>query len=549
MLGLRKTHAILLSTAFLSLPVLVSISVDAQNSQTSSQVAMMRQVHQAVSLAEQGDRQQAMSIAQELLVRDPKFVPALKLKAMLLEDSGQGTQAGATYEEALKLAPNDPDLLLKTGVYKLASGNVAQALKLLQRCTKLNPGDGDAQYYLAQAYHLNGQDDFALAAIRQSNKIDPKNPSVWQKYGELLCGSGDCAAGLHWLVQAQQADPTLPRLDYDIAAADFQLMDLPGARQYASRAVQNHPDDLNALRLLATANVKLAHWDEAERAFTRLLTFKPDDVESLLGLGQCDVELRKYEAGVERLNSALRLDPTRLQAHFYLSRAYAGMGREEDSQHEAALHQLMMEQATFVRSTANEQRENAIKPRAQKMLEEHKEDATLHLYQETFKGSTATPADAYVFIGKLYLFMGKTDDGVRCLRRGLLIDPKVRGAHTYQGILALKNGDLVRAESEFQSELASDPSYQLAIAEMGEVRYHQQRWAEAAELLAKSKTTTPELLYMLCDSYFRLGKIAEADLNAEVMAAYARNSPPVMQGLVELLNRNRQADLARRLTF
>src|SRR5262249_20620658 len=143
------------------------------------------------------------------------------------------------------------------------------------------------------------------------------------------------------------------------------------------------------------------------------------------------------------------------------------IGRDDDAQHEAALHQLMMEHATFVRSTANEQRENTIKPRAQKMLAENQEDAALQLFQEGFKGSTATLADAYVFIGKLYLFSGKPEDGLRCLHHALEIQPNVRGAHAYEGILALKDGDLARAESEFQAELTNDPSYQLAIAELG----------------------------------------------------------------------------------
>jgi hypothetical protein len=52
---------------------------------------------------------------------------------------------------------------------------------------------------------------------------------------------------------------------------------------------------------------------------------------------------------------------------------------------------------------------------------------------------------------------------------------------------------------------------------------------------------------MLCDSYFRLGKVDEANLNAEAMAAYARNRPEIMQGLAELLMRNGQSDLAKRL--
>jgi hypothetical protein len=42
--------------------------------------------------------------------------------------------------------------------------------------------------------------------------------------------------------------------------------------------------------------------------------------------------------------------------------------------------------------------------------------------------------------------------------------------------------------------------------------------------------------------------VAEADLNAEVMAAYARNRPDVMRGLLELLVRNGQPDLAKRLS-
>jgi tetratricopeptide (TPR) repeat protein len=182
------------------------------------------------------------------------------------------------------------------------------------------------------------------------------------------------------------------------------------------------------------------------------------------------------------------------------------------------------------------------------MLEEHRETDTLQLYREHFKGTAATPADAYVFVGKLYLFMGNTEAGLRCLHRALEVQPTVRGAHTYEGILALKLGDLSRAENEFKAELANDPNYQVAIAELGEVRYRQELWGEAAEQLAKSRTTTPQLLYMLCDSYFHLGKVSDADLTAETMAVYARNRPELMKELFELLQRNQQTDLAQRLS-
>jgi len=541
----NRLSAILLLAALLAAG---GTAVLAQNTGSPAESALMQQFRHALSLAQHGDRQGAMNLVMHLLEQRPDFAPAIKLKGMLLEETGRPSEAAVAYEEALKLAPNDGDLLLKVGIYKLTSGQKEEAIKLLQHCIQIFPGDGDAQYYLAQAYHLNGQDDMALRAIQQSLKAEPDNLSVWQKYGELLCGTGDCAAGLKWLLKAQRSDATLPRIDYDIAATDYKLMDLAGAAQYAGRAVESQPNDVTALQLLAIADVKLGKWQEAKHAFERILAFRSDDVESLLGLGQCELELKNYPAAVDKLQFVLRLDPTRLLAHFYLSRAFAAMGRTADAQHEAALHQLMMEQMTFVRSVESDERESPIKAQARQLLAEHREEEALRLYREHFQGTAATPADAYVFVGKLRLFMGDAEDGLRDLHRALEIQPTVRGAHTCEGIFALKQGDLRRAESEFQAELRNDPNYQMAIAEMGEVRYRQGLYSDAAEQLAKSRTMTPELLYLLCDSYFHTGKVSDADLTAETVAAYGRNNPELMKGLIDLLQRNGQTELAQRLS-
>jgi tetratricopeptide (TPR) repeat protein len=521
--------------------------VQAQNTPRSTDSPLMPQLHQALSLAQHGDRQEAMNLVLRLLEQHPDFAPALKLKGMLLEEAGRAPEAAAAYEEGLKLAPNDGDLLLKVGAYKLAAGQKEEALKVLQHCVKVLPGDGDAQYYLAQAYHLNGQDDLALRAIRLSAKAEPDNPSVLQKYGELLCSTKDVQAGLDWLLKAQRLDATLPRLDYDIARAHYGLMDLADAEKFAARAAAASPSDVNALRLLAEVNLKLSKWQEAEDAFQRVRALKADDAELLLGLGHCQVELKNYPAAVETLQSVLRLEPTQLLAHFYLSRAYTGMGRTADAEHEAALHHLMMDRATFVRSGTEGEKENGIRAQVRQCLKERREQDALRIYSNYLKGTAATPADAHVFIGMMYLFLGNTEDGLRNLHQALKLDPHVRGAHTYEGILALKENDPNKAESEFNAELANDPNYQTAIAELGEVRYHQGRWAEAADQFAKSQTMTPELLYQLCDSYFHLGKTQDAGLTAEMVAAYGRSNPELMKELAALLKSNGQGELAQRL--
>jgi len=146
------------------------------------------------------------------------------------------------------------------------------------------------------------------------------------------------------------------------------------------------------------------------------------------------------------------------------------------------------------------------------------------------------------------LYLGKQSDGLRNLGRALELDPKVRGPRTYLGIVDLQHNNLNDAEREFTAEIANDPNYQAAIAELGLVRYRQQRWADAADQLSRSHTRNPALLLTLCDSYFRLGKVKEANLTAELAAAYARDDPATIDSLSELLNRNGQAELARKLS-
>ena len=523
-------------------------AVLSQNTAHPAPPVLMQQLQQALALDERGDRQGAMSLVIHLLEQHPDFAQAIKAKGMFLEESGRSAEAEAAFEEALKLAPNDPDLLLEVGISRLKAGRKDEALKLLQHCVRISPREGDAQFYLAQIYHLNGKDDLALRAIRQAVEAQPDNTAAWQKYGELLCGTGHCEAALPLLVKAQRKDPSLALLDYDIALTDYRLKDYAGTAQYVVRAVESQPDNVSAWQMLADADTKLAQWSDAASAFERILALKSNDVESLLGLGQCEVELKNYPAAVEKLQMVLRLAPTRILAHFYLSRAFAGMGRTADAEHEAALHHLMMEQLTFGRSIETEEREAPIKDRAYPLLVQHREQEALQLYRERFKGTPATTADAYVFIGKLYLLAGNKEDGLRALHHALQLQPTVRGARTYEGILALQRGDLGTAETQFKAELTNDPNYQLAIAEMGEVRYHQARWSEAAEQLARSRTMNPELLYMLSDSYFHLGKVSDAALPAATVAAYGRNSLGLLKQLNELLLRNGQTELAQHLS-
>lgn len=532
------------------IPVLLAyviVAAGAQPSPRPVEPPLVKQLRRAIGMAESGKKKQALVLANALVEEYPDSVPVLKLQGMLLEESGHGVEAAQAYRRALQLAPRDSDLLLKLGTYLLGVGDYDQAIELLLRHLRILPRDGDAAFYLAQAYHLRKEDDLALKTIRECVKIEPGNAQAWQKYGELLCSSGDNEAGLKALLKAQQLDPALEQIDFDIGAAYFDSMDFLNAAKYAAKAALRQPKNLKVLALLASAEEKLSQWRDAQSAFERILAIEKDDVASLLGLGHCKLEQKQYHTAIDTLKHLLQIDPSQMEAHYYLSRAYGGLGNTIEAEHQAELHHLM-KQLSFAPPELGTEGNEANWNQARQLLAEHREDEALRLFQNSSNGPSASPGDSYVFVGSLYLATGDANDALRNLHRALEIDPTVRGAHTYAGIVALQQGELDTAEKEFAAELANDPNYLPAIAELGEVRYRQQRWTDAADLLFRSKTRIPALLYMLCDTYFHLGKTQEAKLTAEVLAAYLRNDPETMRRLIDLVNRNGESDLAQRLS-
>ena len=136
----------------------------------------------------------------------------------------------------------------------------------------------------------------------------------------------------------------------------------------------------------------------------------------------------------------------------------------------------------------------------------------------------------------MYFSMGRKDDA-----RRLLTTAKTRNTYSariaaYLGLVEPSSGDIDMAEESLRAALTLNSAETLALIGMGSLRYQQQRWAQAAEYLEKSRTAGPNTLLMLCDAYLRIGRTDEAKLTSHVIRALASDNRPLFSRLDALMN-------------
>lgn len=503
--------------------------------------------HAAV-LARAGQLSAALSATDQILAHTPSSVPALNLRIQILDALDRPEQAAETCRQVLALQPAHAHCLARLGTAALAAHQFDQASDLLGRAAKLDPRSSETAFYLAQALQHQHQPEAALDAMRRAARLDPTSAVIQQKLGEFFCSATDYTACIGALTRARELDATLPGLDTDLGLACFRAQHYDQAVEHLSRALSAHPSDLSALSLSADAYVHLGQWQQAYDLYTHLLLAMPDDHEGLLNFAHAAIELKHPAEAVPALEHLLRLDPQQLLAHFYLARAYAQLGQTEPSRHQAQLHQIMMQQATYARSSGIAAHEQLLRDQALATLATAGPDKVIDLYLDRFHADHPDAAEAWVFLAHLYFLQHNIEAGVHAAEHALQLSAHASGAHTALGTVALSRGDLASAEREFQAELAIDPAFQDAIAELGEIRYRAQQWPDAARLLLQSRTDKPQLIYMLADTLYHLNRASEANLYVEVAASLAAANPNLIRDLAELARINAQPDLAARIS-
>lgn len=108
----------------------------------------------------------------------------------------------------------------------------------------------------------------------------------------------------------------------EMPGGDMEKMGGMGNISAMMKQLQDHPDDLDAMRALGMAFMDMQAWDKALSFWDMVLNKTPSDVMALNQKGICLFEKKLYAEAAEQFEHMLGVEPTNYHAHFNLGILY-----------------------------------------------------------------------------------------------------------------------------------------------------------------------------------------------------------------------------------
>ena len=254
-----------------------------------------------------------------------------------LQQDDRHAEALAASEALLLDRPENRDLLLIAATSLRHLRRASEALAMLDRLERVQPGFSRLHQERGLTYVLLKDAPSAIQALLRAVNINPALPASWSMLQRLYGMVGEPANA------ATAADhvATLKRLPPEVVSATslFSDGDLGPAEQMVRAFLLQNGDEPEAMRLLA--RIALAHdvLDEAEILLAAVLGLAPDYGAARHDYAQALIKRQKYAQAVDEIDRLLGVEPENADYRILAATAAVGLGQNERA---IALYQDML---------------------------------------------------------------------------------------------------------------------------------------------------------------------------------------------------------------
>jgi tetratricopeptide (TPR) repeat protein len=259
----------------------------------------------------QGQTEKAAASFEQALRIQPDDVPALVWLGEVRLSEGRPDAAESHFSRALSLQPGSAPALFGLGRAALARQDPAQAVGYFEKALAADRQASAIHYVLAIAYRAIGDSSKADAHLRQRGDTPPVMPDpLMQEIAGLL------ESAIRFDSLSRQA----------LAGGDWQAA-IRFARRGLAVVGTNATLEASLHHRLGTALVQTGDARGAYEEFERSVKAVPDFAPGLYSLGVMLLSIGEFSDAVEPLSAAVRARPTYVEAWLGLAEALQRAGR------------------------------------------------------------------------------------------------------------------------------------------------------------------------------------------------------------------------------
>jgi tetratricopeptide (TPR) repeat protein len=271
-----------------------------------------------------GDAAEAVRDFQQFLRLQPGSAEGHFNLSLAFESAGQLDEALTALHKAASLEPGLRGVRLFLGIVNYKLNHIAAAHGELIRETRVEPKNAAAWMWLGVVELAQNDAEAAAAALDKAAALDPSNLDILYHRGRahLLISKESYSAMFKLGPDSWRVHEVLGQAD----AEAYREEDAISEFRLAIRAAPHEPGLNEQMADVCWAAGKL---QEADDAYAEEIKIDAANAVALYKLGSLRVTRDDAAGGLLLLERALVLDPTISDAHYYLGKGYAALGKDD----------------------------------------------------------------------------------------------------------------------------------------------------------------------------------------------------------------------------
>ena len=251
----------------------------------------------------------------------------------IYEAVGETGRAQIHLENAVKLNPNDVNLLLQLADIYSEQRNFESAISTYEKVLQQQPDRDDVYMKIGNVYLNMMKWDEAIKAFQKAFDLNPKNEKVYLYMGqayEELRQFDKAAEAYSKYVSFDPEDKA--EVQKRIGLCKMEIKDYEGAAVAFGEALKKFTQDLDLHENYAQALLKAKHYDEAAQKYYELAQLNPKRAEIYYNtVVRMYDEAKMPDKAIEAAQKMVEANPQSDTAHYNLGYLYVRLKRFKDA--------------------------------------------------------------------------------------------------------------------------------------------------------------------------------------------------------------------------